>query len=84
MMTKMIQRMVGRTNALTKVMTMEMNRMMVATIRVPLNIVWSCFLKPLRTTKSVSRDRERSRGKDGHEEACPKEREDRADREESC
>lgn len=45
--TKTMHKIVGRTNALTKVMAIEMKRRTVATIRTGLNIVSSCFLNPL-------------------------------------
>lgn len=55
-MTKMMQRMAGRRKAATKVSASMMKRRMVATTRTGLNMVSSCFLKPLRvsTTSSVN------------------------------
>jgi hypothetical protein len=45
--TKIMQSIAGSTNALTKVMMIDAKRRTVATTRTGLNMVWSCFLKPL-------------------------------------
>lgn len=47
-MTKMIHKIVGSTNALTNVMTIEASIRTVATILTGLNIFSSCVLKPIR------------------------------------
>jgi hypothetical protein len=46
-MTKIMHSIAGSTNALTKVMMIDAKRRTVAMTRTGLNIVWSCFLKPL-------------------------------------
>ncbi|GFZ48767.1 hypothetical protein JCM24511_06516 [Saitozyma sp. JCM 24511] len=61
-----MHRIAGSTNALTKVMMIDAKRRTVATTRTGLNMVWSCFLKPLysrdRALASVRCGREREQG----------------------